>query len=186
MLDRLAANAHKLERLLSDLLDMDRIARGVLEPKLGHVDIGDLTRRVARDTDVGDRRVTVDSRSVFVIADGAKIERIVENLLVNAARHTPEGTSIWMRVEPEAQGVVLVVEDDGPGVPDDLKRTVFEPFRQGTRINTHHPGTGIGLSLVADFARLHGGEAWVEDRSGGGASFHVFLPSAAVPMAAAS
>jgi PAS domain S-box-containing protein len=186
MLDRLAANARKLERLLSDLLDMDRIARGVLEPKLGHVDVGDLARRVARDTDVGERRVSVDPPSVFVVADGAKVERIVENLLVNAARHTPEGTTIWMRVDPVAEGVVLVVEDDGPGVPDDLKRTVFEPFHQGARVNKHHPGTGIGLSLVADFARLHGGRAWVEDRPGGGASFHVFLPSAAVPIAAAS
>ncbi len=186
MLDRLAANARKLERLLSDLLDMDRIARGVLEPKLGPVDIGKLASRVAQETDVGERTLVMEVRSRVLVADGAKVERIIENLLVNAVRHTPERTSIWVRVEPEADGVVLIVEDDGPGIPDDLKGEVFQPFRQGARINDHHPGTGIGLSLVADFAGLHGGRAWVEDRTGGGASFRVFLPTAAVALGAVS
>ena len=117
---------------------------------------------------------------------GTKVERIIENLLVNASRHTPDGSSIWLRLEPAEDGVTVIVEDDGHGVSDELKRTIFEPFQQGERINEHHPGTGIGLSLVADFARLHGGRAWVEDRPGGGASFRVFLPSAALAVGAAS
>ena len=186
MLDRLAANARKLERLLSDLLDMDRIARGVLEPKLQRVDVSALALRVADETDVGGRRLTVQVPALAVVADGAKVERIVENLLVNAARHTPEGSRIWLRVEQEDDGLLIAVEDDGPGVPDDIKASVFEPFRQGPQTNQHHPGTGIGLSLVADFAKLHGGRAWVEDRAGGGASFKVFLPTAAVAVGAAS
>jgi PAS domain S-box-containing protein len=186
MLDRLAANARKLERLLSDLLDMDRVARGVLEPKLGPVDIGDLAHRVAAETDMGRRTLSLDAPALSLVADGAKVERIIENLLVNATRHTPEDSHVWLRMESGSQGVTLVVEDDGPGVSDELKRTIFEPFRQGERINEHHPGTGIGLSLVADFSRLHGGRAWVEDRPGGGASFHVFLPSASVAVGAAS
>jgi signal transduction histidine kinase len=55
---------------------------------------------------------------------------------------------------------------------------VFEPFRQGPTESVHAPGVGVGLSLVARFAELHGGRAWVEDRPGGGASFRVFLPAA--------
>ena len=70
-----------------------------------------------------------------------------------------------------------MVEDDGPGVPTDLREVIFEPFRQGPTAAKSSPGTGIGLSLVARFAELHEGRAWVEDREGGGASFHVFLPS---------
>ena len=186
MLDRLAANARKLERLLTDLLDMDRIARGVLEPKLSTVDVGELAAAVAEETDVGGRSLVVDLAHTDIVADAAKVERIIENLLVNATRHTPEGSSIWLRIERADDGVTVIVEDDGRGVPDEIKGAIFEPFQQGERINEHHPGTGIGLSLVADFARLHGGRAWVEDRRGGGASFRVFLPSAAVAVGAAS
>jgi signal transduction histidine kinase len=71
--------------------------------------------------------------------------------------------------------VVIVVEDAGPGVPDNIRETLFAPFVKDTR--GHIPGTGIGLSLVLRFAALHGGRAWVSDRPGGGASFHVYLPS---------
>jgi signal transduction histidine kinase len=148
--------------------------------------MGELVRRVVDETDVGGRFLQVDVAPLEVVADGAKVERIVENLVVNASRHTPEGSHIWVRVSPLEDGIVITVEDDGPGVPDDLKGSVFLPFHQGTRINEHHPGTGIGLSLVADFARLHGGRAWVEDRTGGGASFQVFLRSAELPVGAPS
>ncbi len=186
MLDRLAANARKLERLLTDLLDVDRMARGVLEPKLAPVNLGDLAAGVVDETDVGARSLVVSVPSTEVVADGAKVERIIENLLVNATRHTPEGSTIWLRTEAAQDGVTVIVEDDGHGVSDELKGAIFKPFQQGDRINTHHPGTGIGLSLVADFARLHGGRAWVEDRAGGGASFRIFLPSADVAVGAAS
>jgi PAS domain S-box-containing protein len=186
MLDRLVANARKLERLLTDLLDMDRIARGVLEPKLALVDVGELLNRVAVEIDVGRRHLRVDASPLEVTADGAKVERIVENLVINAARHTPVGSQIWVRVRQLDDGILIEVEDDGPGVPEDLRDSVFLPFHQGIRTNEHHPGTGIGLSLVEDFARLHGGRAWVEDRPGGGAAFRVFLPTAEVALGAAS
>ena len=71
-----------------------------------------------------------------------------------------------------------MVEDDGPGIPEEMREAVFEPFRQapGSSTAAHSPGVGIGLSLVRRFAELHGGRAWVDERPGGGASFHVFLP----------
>ncbi len=84
---------------------------------------------------------------------------------------------MWVRVEAKADGVLLSVEDAGPGVPEDLRTGVFEPFRQGPSKDEHSPGVGIGLSLVARFAKLHGGTAWLEDRPGGGAAFRVSLPA---------
>jgi two-component system, cell cycle sensor histidine kinase and response regulator CckA len=174
---RLAINARKLDQLLSDLLDLDRLARGIVEPQRHPTDVGALVRRVVESSEVlGERPIRVDADMVVIALDGPKVERIVENLLANAGRHTPPGTKVWVRVRAEDGGVLLAVEDEGPGVPETLRRSIFEPFRQGPGALPNSPGVGVGLSLVTKFAELHGGRAWVEEREGGGASFRVFLP----------
>jgi PAS domain S-box-containing protein len=174
---RLASNARKLDQLLSDLLDVDRLARGIVEPRRHPTDIGALVRRVVEGSDIlGERPIRVDADLVVVAVDGPKVERIVENLLANAARHTPPGTTVRVRVRGQDGGVLIAVEDEGPGIPEALRESIFEPFRQGPDRSAHTPGVGVGLSLVIKFAELHGGRAWVEEREGGGASFRVFLP----------
>ena len=178
LLVRLSANARKLDRLLKDLLDIDRLNRGIVEPQYRVTDVGALARRVIDNLDsLADRDVQVYAESIIVSVDPAKVERIIENLVMNAVRHTGSDRTIWLRVTPEAGGVLIAVEDNGPGVPESLRDAIFEPFRQGPTVSPHAPGTGIGLSLVARFAELHGGRAWVEDRPGGGASFKVHLPN---------
>ena len=180
LVHRLAANARKLDQLLSDLLDLDRLDRGIMEPRRRPTDVATLVRRTVESSDIlGTRPVRVDAQLVVVSVDAPKVERIIENLLANAARHTPPETTIWVRVTPEHGGVLMCVEDDGPGVSEQLRDSIFEPFRQGPDAPSHSPGVGIGLSLVAKFAELHGGRAWVDERPGGGASFKVFLPGAA-------
>ena len=177
---RLSANALKLDRLLKDLLDLDRLNRGIVEPQRRNCDVGSLARGTLASLEtVSERHVVVLTEDVELAVDAAKVERIVENLLTNAMRHTPTEGTIWLRVAAETDGVLIVVEDDGPGVPEELRTTIFEPFQQGPAAPSHSPGTGIGLSLVARFAELHGGHAWVEERPGGGASFRVFLPRTA-------
>jgi PAS domain S-box-containing protein len=184
LLRRLSGNARKLDRLLGDLLDLDRLARGTLTPRRQLLDLGALAQRVVEDTGVTDEHpVVVDAPPVYVAADAPKLERIIENLLVNAAKHTPAGTTIWVRLEARDDGVVLLVEDEGPGVPAQLREQIFQPFHQGRNIADHAPGSGIGLALVAQFASLHGGRAWVQDRPGGGASFRVYLPHTQHPGA---
>jgi signal transduction histidine kinase len=182
LVDRLAVNARKLDRLLSDLLDLDRLARGIVEPRRKRTDIGALVRQVVDGMELAaERPVDVDAGPVVAMVDGPKVERIVENLVANAGRHTPEGTPIWVRVREDGDGVLIVVEDAGSGVPADMREAVFEPFRQATPARPHSPGVGVGLSLGSKFAELHGGRAWVEDRPGGGASFRVWLPRDAEP-----
>jgi PAS domain S-box-containing protein len=177
LLARLARNAHKLDTLLSDLLDLDRLRRGVLEPQRRLVDVGALAHRVVEDAQAEPGQIEVDAAPVVAAVDGSKVERILENLVANSAKHTGPGTRIWVTVRQDQDGVLLLVEDDGAGVPDDLKQEIFEPFRRGDGVRPHAPGAGVGLSLVALFAELHGGRAWVEDRLGGGGSFRVFLPA---------
>jgi hypothetical protein len=174
---RIAANARKLDRLVMDLLDLDRLSRGILEPVFNRTDVGLLVQKIVSDADfLHEHPVAVDAESVLADVDTSKVERIVENLLANAVRHTPPGTQVWVRVLPQDGGALISVEDEGPGVLSELKDAVFEPFRQIETRDNPSPGVGIGLSLVARFAELHGGRAWVEDRQGGGASFRVFLP----------
>jgi len=178
---RLVANARKLDRLLNDLLDLDRLTHGIVAPKRRPTDVAALAARIADDWALlNGRRPQVVAQPVTVSLDPGKVERIIENLLANAARHTPPDTPVWVRVEhpPGGDGVLLAVEDAGAGIPAELRDSVFEPFRQGPGAPPHAPGVGIGLTLVARFAELHGGRAWVEERDGGGSSFWVLIPDA--------
>jgi PAS domain S-box-containing protein len=178
---RLVVNARKLSRLLDDLLDLDRLTHGIVTPKRRPTDMAALAKRIAEDWALlNDRRPQVVAEPVTVSIDPAKVERIIENLLANAARHTPPETPVWVRVERAegGDGVLIAVEDAGAGIPEDQRDSVFEPFRQGPDAPPYAPGVGIGLTLVARFAELHGGKAWVEERPGGGSSFRVLIPDA--------
>jgi PAS domain S-box-containing protein len=187
LLGRLAGNARKLGRLLTNLLDLERLTQGTLAPDRRPVDLAEVVSRIATDAGselLGEHPISVETAPVLVAVDAPKVERIVENLLANAARHTPAGTPVWVRVQAADGGALMVVEDAGPGVPAEVRQVIFQPFQQGPTITAYAPGSGIGLALVAHFAGMHGGRAWVEERPGGGASFRVFLPDAHDPDAA--
>ena len=172
---RITANAQRLDRLVTDMLDLERLAGGVLRPVMLPLDLGALVRDLAVSSGlVSHRRLDLETPELTIPADRAMVERIVDNLLTNTAKHTPEDARIWVRVERHDGGAVVVVEDDGPGVPPEDRDAIFEPFRQGS-VPDRSTGVGVGLALVARFATLHGGRAWVEEREGGGASFHVSL-----------
>jgi PAS domain S-box-containing protein len=176
MAGRIAANARKLDRLVNDLLDLDRLGRGNVELDLQPTDVGALIWREVADSGViTERHVHIDSEPITVSVDEAMVERIIENLLANTVRHTPANSSVWVSVHRTEEGALISVEDDGPGVPEEGRAEIFEPFRRGPE--GVGSGVGVGLALVARFAELHGGRAWVEERKGGGASFRVLLSS---------
>jgi signal transduction histidine kinase len=110
------------------------------------------------------------------MVDAAKVERIVDNLLANAVKHTPPAASIRVRVVPSGDGVLVAVDDAGAGVPEHERQAIFEIFNRGSAATAQVAGTGVGLSLVAQFTALHGGRAWVEENPEGGATFCVLLP----------
>jgi signal transduction histidine kinase len=175
VIESMFVQAQRLERLLADLLDLDRLRRGFVRPKFAETDIASLVEQVvAAHRDQVPIAVRVELAHAAV--DAPKVERIVDNLIVNAVRHTPVGTEIAVRVERGEGGVTIAVDDRGPGVAREDREAIFEIFHRGTR-SDYTAGTGIGLSLVAQFTALHGGRAWVQENPGGGASFRVFLPS---------
>lgn len=95
--------------------------------------------------------------------------------MADAVRHTPAGSPVRIHSQPDRRGVVLIVEDEGPGIPPVLRDRIFEPFQHGADVQTHAPGTGIGQTLVGRFADLHGGRAWVEAGPDGGPSLRLLL-----------
>jgi len=176
----LVEKTRKLERLLKDLLDLNRLEEGVLEPNRSLTDVRELVHRVVTEVDqLAGWPIDIEAEPIQAFIDGPKVERIVENLLLNTTRHTPPGTRVWVKALARGADLELIVEDAGPGVPAELAGTIFEAFRRGgaaAPTMAHARGVGIGLSLVARFAALHGGQAWVDERWGGGAAFHVLLP----------
>jgi PAS domain S-box-containing protein len=180
LVHRIAANARKLERLLGDLLDLDRLQRGIVTPQRRPTDVAALIAGVVAEVENPDARmIDTEVGALTAPIDGPKVERIVENLIANAIRHTPPEAHIRVWTTEQDDGIVIGVDDAGPGIPVGARESIFEPFEQTAGPATEHsPGVGIGLSLVRRFAELHGGRAWVEPRDGGGSSFRVFLPNA--------
>ncbi|MDP9295968.1 MAG: ATP-binding protein [Actinomycetota bacterium] len=176
LLGTIERSGRKIKQLLTDLLDLDRLENRALTLHREQTDVAELIGDLVLESEMlEERQVGVEaSRLDAVDVDPTALGRILDNLLVNAARHTPARTHLWIRAEATEEGLLVAVEDEGPGVPDERKEVVFEPFRRGDDPSV--PGTGVGLSLVKRFAELHGGRAWVEDRPGGGASFRVLLP----------
>src|SRR5204862_4031170 len=125
----LETSATKMNRIVTDLLDMDRIERGIIEPKRESIDVGALVERVTGELCAsGEREIVVDVAPIVLEVDPARVERIVENLVLNAFRHTDDDTQIWVRVFADDEGGVLAVEDAGPGVPEEFGGTIFQPF----------------------------------------------------------
>lgn len=176
LMDRAAANGERLRKLLENLLDVDRLTRKVIAPQRQLVQLDDVVARAVGHVPTDSRQIELDLEACPISVDVTQVERIVENLVTNAVKYTPPRSRLWVRVTQVHDGAMLVVEDDGPGVPEDAHDRIFEPFERAHNLG-HTPGTGVGLVLVRDFARMHGGNAWVEDRPDGGARFTVHLPT---------
>jgi signal transduction histidine kinase len=157
--------------MLQSLLDRDRASRGIIARAPTKLD--ELARRVVAALDPGDHHVHLECAAVSAEVDPVMVERIVDNLVRNALKHTPGDSNIWVSVAPTNGGTQIVVEDDGPGVGDDLQGAMFDRFRSG---ETEEGGSGVGLWLVEKFTRLHDGTVSATERAGGGASFRVYLP----------
>ena len=171
----MAVQGRRLDQMLLDLLDIDRLQRGVIEPNREQLDI---TREVTDTVEavaVSTHPVRVSTTPVTGFVDRGHLARIVENLVRNAVKYTPAGTPVWVDVRQDATGSQVIVSDAGPGVPEEQRRAIFGAFIRGDDAHPS-PGTGVGLDLVRRLAELHGGRAWVDERPGGGARFWVTLP----------
>jgi PAS domain S-box-containing protein len=177
IVDGLTEQALKLNRLLTDLLDLERLRHDRVELQLEPHDLRALVEQVATSYPPDGRTIEFVGEPVVADIDPGRVERIVENLVANAVKYTPSGTRIRVSVGPDGSDAALIrVDDEGPGIADAYKPIIFELFSRGPQEGRDAGGAGVGLAVVSLFASLHGGTAWVEDRDGGGASFCVRLP----------
>jgi signal transduction histidine kinase len=179
IVDRIVEQTRRVDRLLSDLLELDRFRHDRVVALREPTDVTRLVEQIAAAHRGSAHAISVSTEREPTTAnvDTTQVERIVDNLVANAVKHTPTGTRIALRLERQGDDLLIVVDDAGPGIPDDYKATVFEIFDRGAKVRSSEPGTGVGLSLVARFAALHGGRAWVEDAATGGAPVRVLLPN---------
>ena len=177
LLERIEHHTARLTRLIEDLLDVDRLTSGLIIARREPTDLHGLLRAVLDTVELRGRQLTTSLPAMTVAIDPPKVERIIANLLANAVRHTAPDGRIRVDAETRDGQLIITVEDDGEGIPDGLEQRIFEPFMQGPgRLDDPQPGTGLGLSLVQEFAALHGGHVRAANRSDGGARFEVLLP----------
>jgi K+-sensing histidine kinase KdpD len=183
MVKQLATNARKLDRLVGEMLALDKIANGTYEPNLRRTDVEALVRRVVEESpDLANRDVKVEAEHIALEVDPALTEQMVETLLSNAGRRTAPGNVVWVKISSDQGGAVIAVDDTGPEVPPGLRGAMVAALSDEGPAARHRPRGGTGLTLLARLAEIHGGRAWVEEHPGGGASFRVFLPGTQEPQ----
>jgi PAS domain S-box-containing protein len=176
-----------LVRLVDDLLDISRITRGKLELRKTRTDVATVIgTAVEMASPLLEQRshhlsIAAPRGLLFVEGDEFRLAQVFQNLLTNAAKYTPSGGSLTVRLTAVEGHAVVEIEDNGEGIAADILPTIFEPFVQGTRkLERSQGGLGIGLTLVRSLTELHGGR--VEAYSAGpghGSRFTVRLPLSA-------
>ncbi|MEX2142723.1 MAG: response regulator [Pirellulales bacterium] len=182
--DILARQVQMMARLVDDLLDVSRITRGKIELRKEVVELqAAITRAVATVEPLISARqheltISMPDRPVRLLADPARLEQILANLLNNAAKYTDPGGRIRLDVEQTEQIAEVHVRDTGVGIPEQLLPRVFDLFMQGDRsLDRAQGGLGIGLTLVRSLVELHGGQVEVSSEgTGRGSEFIVRLP----------
>jgi two-component system sensor histidine kinase KdpD len=178
LLSEAEAAASRLNRLVRNLLDVTRISSGHLRPRPDWCDISDLCRTAVQETsstlEGHPLTVSLPSSPTLVRVDAVLFGQALQNLLVNAAAHTPAGTPVDLSASVGDRGVTIAVGDRGPGFPEGELPRLFERFFRGAAAKAG--GTGLGLAIAKGFIEADGGTITAINRPGGGALFVIRLP----------
>jgi two-component system OmpR family sensor kinase len=178
-------STRRMRRLVGDLLLLARADAKRSQPRRP-TDLSQVLIEAAGELEpVADgHEISIEAAPAVVSGTRDDLHRLTLNLLENAVRHTPPGTSVRAATSADNGDAVLVVEDNGPGIPEELERRVFERFVRGARDGGR--GSGLGLAIVRAVVDSHGGTVVLERRDGGGTRFVIRLPVAPAPSTAAA
>lgn len=181
-LDVIGRNVREALSLISDLLDMERIGLGKLNLQIDCHDIGDIVQRsvktllpqaTAKNVSLGVGTLDV---AVAVKCDRDRISQVLSNLIGNALKFTPSGGTVTLAVKRTSPDEVQVsVTDTGRGIPEDMRKRIFERFWQIGKQDRR--GLGLGLYISTMIVEAHGGRIWVDSEVGRGSTFHFSLPA---------
>ncbi|MFC0341175.1 DUF4118 domain-containing protein [Paracoccus niistensis] len=175
--------ARRLDRLIGNLLTMTRLGHGALKPRRTACDLGELVGRARADLGAALERFEVRTDLPAdlppVMVDPVLIGQALVNLLENATKFAPEGSTIRVAAEPAGNDVALTVADEGPGIPETERTRVFDLFHRAVQGDGQPAGTGMGLAIVKGMVEANGGRAEaVAPPDGRGAMFRLILPVA--------
>ncbi|MDA0203608.1 MAG: HAMP domain-containing sensor histidine kinase [Actinobacteria bacterium] len=175
-LDLLVEQVRRFDSMVIDLLELSRLDAGAVDGHAEELDLVEWAERVASRSATPEVPIEVERGAPRrAVVDKVRLERILGNLLENAAHHAGGATRVSIEPGDRVGTLLLAVEDEGPGVAASERERIFERFARGSAAR-HRVGTGLGLALVAEHAAAMGGEAWVDDRPYGGSRFVVRLP----------
>lgn len=178
------SNSQRLVRLINDILDIEKIESGKLRLDLAPLDLRAVAARSIESVkgfadEYGVTLTLVDGDTAPVRGDEDRLIQVVTNLLSNASKFSPVGGSVSITVDRETRLARLSVRDQGPGIPDAFRSSIFSKFAQADGSDTRAKGgTGLGLAISREIAERHGGRLWFESAPGEGAVFHLDLPLA--------
>ncbi|HEX5022569.1 MAG TPA: ATP-binding protein [Candidatus Binatia bacterium] len=173
-----------LTNLINEFLDFSKFRAGYLELVKEEIDLAEFLRDIHRRHAIRTQQekillsLSVESAIGFISADRKKLEQLIENLLSNALKFTPEGGEIELGAQTAMQGTRIWVRDTGTGIKSEEIKTLFSKYRQASNARVSDmQGTGLGLLICKMIAEAHGGRIWVRSQLNRGTTFHVWIPA---------
>ena len=179
--ETILGEAERLDRLVSNLLDLSRLEAGAADPDLGVWAVEDLVLQALDAVQAAGDRLEVsfpEEESAMVRVDVHQVERVLANLIENALHYSRASERVRLQVSETASEVLVRVIDRGPGIAPGEAERIFDPFQRGSRTGDVR-GAGLGLAIARGFAEANGGRVWAESREGQGATFVLALPRVA-------
>jgi signal transduction histidine kinase len=176
-LDLVIEELDRFRRLLDNLLELARVGAGLAPESAETMSLWELLEHTLARSGHS-TAVLAGARDVEVTGDKLRLERVFANLIDNAEQHG--GGLAAITIVDEQERALVLVDDDGPGVPVSERERIFDRFATGRTARGSSSGTGLGLALVSETVAAHGGAVWCADRPGGGGRFVVSLPRADV------